>query len=95
MNQTTPPIFVYSVEPIDDWAGWLEPEAFFLDQASWQEQWSTAQALARDLGFDGDIREGPFMTVLPHPLPQRILIAWKGGRDGICYIASPFELPWL
>jgi hypothetical protein len=53
---------------------------------------------ARDLGWQGDTRDGPFIAGMPtfeirHT--SLFLVAWKQNDDGLTFIASPVALPWL
>lgn len=100
-------MIVYHIPPIDDWTGWQEPSEVFrarvdnlisewLDAAEWSPMWAKAQELANKAGWEGDIREGPYLTVLPYPPgPPPIVIGWKQDNNGNTFIASPYELPWL
>ena len=52
--------------------------------------------LAHSLGWSGTSRESPQMFSLPGmPVDEEIyMVAWEQ-EDGVAYIASPFQLPWL
>ncbi len=70
-----------------------------LDARGWPDLWARAQRVARKTGYgwEGDIREGPFLTVLPpgeygEPL---VVIAFKQDNNGMTYVVSPVPLPWL
>jgi hypothetical protein len=105
-------LFVYHVGPIDDWEGWtpvqqLVPE----DGTKWTEwiyrddavrRWAQAMQLARQIGWEGDVRggffgpDGPWVCPLPCGDCQNdYLIAWKQDNNGSTFIASPVALPWL
>ncbi len=90
-------MIVYHIPPIDIWEGWQEPkDAEWLDDAEWGPMWAKAQELARKVGWEGDIRTGPYVTVLPFPPgPPPVVIGWKQSNNGNCFIASPYEMPWL
>ena len=104
-------MIVYRCEPIDFWFGWQRPGAVFRPDASgggayfhhlveeWPPLWERAKRLARSLGWEGDVREGPFVTVLPPAdgacSPSPVAIAWKQGNNGATFIATPYRLPWL
>lgn len=107
-------MFVYEVEPIDDWGGWrladdvfrvcaatdgFPPSIAYRDASEWYPFWERAQASAGrpPLHWEGDIREGPYVSMLPDPDNGGtcFLVAWKQNNNGTCYIASPFALPWL
>lgn len=103
-------MIVYSLMPIDWWNGWREPSDLFRvnvhqnperwhDPAEWDELWAKARELARRAGWEGDIREGPYVTVVPQDpgmsaLPP-VIIGWKQDNNGTTFVASPFPLPWL
>jgi hypothetical protein len=56
-----------------------------------------AMQLARNDGWEGDVREGPYWAPLPidEPGVYDFVIAWKQDNNGTCYVVSPFALPWL
>jgi hypothetical protein len=56
-----------------------------------------AMELAQKVGWDGDIREGPFIFLLPDVEhgEMKFGFIWKQDNDGITFIASPFPLPWV
>jgi hypothetical protein len=99
-------MIVYHIPPIDDWRGWQRPSDLFrvsvsewsewFDPPLWRPSWVKAQELAKKAGWDGDIRDGPYVTVLPLPPgPSPVVIGWKQDNNGNCFIASPYKLPWL
>lgn len=101
-------MIVYKIEPIDHWIGWHKPSDIFrallaewdcewLRPADWERSWNKAQKLALRLGWDEDIRTGPFVTVIPDQegsMPP-FLIGWKQDNNGTTFVASPLRLPWL
>lgn len=55
-----------------------------------------ALALAKRAGWEGDIRDGPYVAAMPYgDCESKFMIAWKQSSDGTTFIASPFRLPWL
>jgi hypothetical protein len=96
--------------PIDLWNGWQKPSDLFRasaddggaerhDPVEWSAMWTKAKELASRAGWEGDIRSGPFVTVLPEPpgtygLPP-VVIGWKQDNNGTTFIAASYELPWL
>ncbi len=104
-------IFVYGVEPIDAWLGWSDEAQFRASVDKWcyperrDAIWALyeafrdrAQIIARDLGWQGDIREGPFIAGVPTfeiRNTSLFMVAWKQDDDGLTFIASPVQLPWL
>jgi hypothetical protein len=102
-------MIVYCLPPIDFWAGWQKisdvyrietPDEVgfyeFRDPDEWRRLWAQAKPLAQRLGWEGDFREGPFVSVLPTgDCDCSILIAWKQDNNGTTFVASPYRLPWL
>jgi hypothetical protein len=102
-------MIVYRIPPIDQWSGWQKPRDVFtgLDDADadshlaadWKPLWATAKKMAKFLGWEGDIREGPYVTVLPNApgefAPGGIIIAWKQDNNGETFLASPRRLAWI
>ena len=103
-------MIVYQVMPIDFWAGWRKPSELFgvsdhnhddgqfHDPAEWPNLWKQAQKLATEAGWEGDIREGPYVTVVPDGESgglSPVIIAWKQDNNGTTFVASPFPLPWV
>lgn len=101
---------VYCVNPIDDWKGWQEPYPLFaededdynttLTPTKWKPLWDKAQRLALRVGWEGDIRDGPFVTIIPgsmfmHSGEPLAIIGWKQDNNGTTFLASPFRLPWI
>jgi hypothetical protein len=110
MGEVTVKIIVYCVAATDMWIGWQKPSDLFRasvhdhhsewhDPDNWNSMWASAKRLASRIAWEGDIREGPYVTVLPEvpgdqSLPP-VVIAWKQDHRGTTFIASPFELPWI
>lgn len=104
-------MFIYALLPIDFWAAWSTESEYkgrlqkehdpgrFL--AAWVRylNWRTkALEKAKHLGWEGDFRDGPYVSGLP-PLDgnpeSEVLIGWKQSNNGTCFIASPLPLAWL
>ena len=102
-------MFIYAIDPIDFWAGWLTekeytdrlPEKFAYTGDA--EQMLEGFKGFRDaafgfaklfFGWDGDIREGPFVIGVPNDKCE-VIVAWKQDNNGTTFIASPHRLPWL
>jgi hypothetical protein len=105
-------IVVYRIDPIDFWDGWHPlselPLTVDLENGVWlplaevDQFLARAQALARRIGWEGDIRggpgagNGPFWAPLPSDRPGVLfMVAWKQDNNGETFVASPRELPWL
>jgi hypothetical protein len=59
-------------------------------------QYARARTPARQIGWDGDIRDGVWWTPLPavgHDAGY--VVAWAQGNNGSCFVSSPIPLPWL
>lgn len=98
---------MYAIQPIDFWSGWRKPDEFFSvyqeehenkhTSEAWNFIWDAAKKCAREAGWQGDICEGPFVSVLPeidYYLPP-FLVAWKQGQKGTTFIYAPYDLPWI
>jgi len=104
-------IFVYEKAPIDFWAGWVTEDDFKQQlrkegtdenfKADWNKYLAfrnTAQSLASDIGWEGDVTSGPYVSAIPMEDPAdsgHVIVAWKQENNGTTYIASPQPLPWL
>jgi hypothetical protein len=100
-------MFAYSRAAIDFWPGWMTEKQFeaslkaqMYDGAvrEYYEFRDAAFALAKKVGWEGDIREGPFIAGLPtHDVGRdgRFMIAWKQDNNGDTFVVSPYRLPWL
>lgn len=53
---------------------------------------------AKALGWEGDMSEGPYVTMIPNVeggnYPD-FIVAWKQSNNGTTFVASPYHLPWL
>lgn len=101
-------LYVYSIDPIDYWPGWYQ-EADYLKSvqeydeipgASFADEYHAlkkrALAAADSAGWEGDIREGPFVAGLPSTGGEvQVLIAWKQDNNGTTFIVSPVPLEHL
>lgn len=59
-----------------------------------------AMAAARTVGWEGDIRDGPYFSALPPKAFDNycfvaVMMALKQDNNGQTFIVSPYELPWL
>lgn len=101
---------VYSRYPIDFWSGWMREDEYL--QSLVREHHSSGGLatairgyedfrdegfqMARKIGWEGDIRQGPFIAGLPtYDGDGLIMIAWKQDNNGETFILSPIQLPWL
>jgi hypothetical protein len=99
--------YLYVIDPIDFWSGWQKPEDVFKgtkihdpvhNNFDWHVLWKAARSCASLSIWEGDVREGPYVTVLPPKdgcEVSPVAIAWKQDNNGTAFIYSPYELPWL
>lgn len=91
-------VCVYAIDSITCWEGWSyigdygrrdgRPFEEVLDQLA------AGMRMARGLGWNGSIQDGPWVAGFPirgQELPG-ILIAWKHAKDGKTFVASPVPL---
>lgn len=102
-------MFIYETVPIDHWQGWLTmPEAaakLCVDGLGFTHEeelrhladnLEEAKRLAKAAGWEGDMREGPFVSMLPNQdNTVSYVIAWKQDNNGSTFVASPYQLQWL
>lgn len=105
-------MFVYCLPPIDWWPGWITQSEYKAEIIKWHghdlhvaaDEWdkflefrTQAYALAKKLGWEGDIRGGDEPDVAPLPAESNctFMLGWKQDNNGTTFIASPYELPWL
>lgn len=103
-------MFVYIINPIDFFEGWQKPHDAFavrdcwevgvkFDADDWALAWSEARSAARDLGWEGDISDGPYVTAVPQSSDRLgrfcFIIGWKQKNARTTFVASPYPLPWL
>ena len=103
--------YVYCTGPLDFWNGWHDAadivrergdglteygEGKFVDKEEFDRCYAELIKKATDMGWEGDIIEGPFVSVFPqeefnayHP---RIMIAFKQRNNGTCFIYSGWPL---
>ena len=107
--KAVPKLSVYAVPPIDCWVGWTAEREFMLSclqglNIDWElmrvseyvKLRRDAMKLARRAGWEGDIRDGPYVAALPNgDCESSLMIAWKQQSNGDTFIVSPFPLPWL
>lgn len=102
-------VYVYAIDPIDNWAGWYPAGAVLgddtividdkLNRAEFTNFAAIAMGLARDIGWEGDIR-GTDLYVAGMPITNSggcdsYVVGWKQDNNGCTFIASPVPLPHL
>lgn len=105
-------MFAYARWPIDFWAGWLTEaeykdhlaERFYTPEdiknalVKYEAFLEKGKRLATEIGWDGDMRDGPYVAGLPKPesgSDGQVMVAWKQDHSGGTYVISPHRLPWL
>lgn len=104
-------MYAYDVGIIDFWNGWTTESQYFdwLEEqesdgfsagtrSEYEALRSEAFELARKIGWEGDVVQGPFVGGIPTGISGqdgRIMIAWKQHNNGITFVVSPIHLPWL
>ncbi len=105
-------MFAYARAAIDFWDGWQnEPEFLaslfkgydLVEDAEsavsrYVKTLRKAKEVATHIGWEGDIREGPFIAGLPTSstgYDNQYMIAWKQDNNGDTFVFSPYRLPWL
>ena len=98
-------IHVYCVQPIDDFHLWARPSDVFSETRSdgllafeeFNQFFEIAKVAARQISWEGDIIEGPFISIVPPDSGggSLFIVAWKQGNNGTCFVASPYRLPFL
>ncbi len=97
-------MFAYALTPIDHWTGWMSEAEFLsqlgegympVDESAYLATKDRALDLARSAGWEGDIRQGPFIAGLPTNDEHLFLLGWKQDNNGTTYIVSPYRLPWV
>lgn len=99
-------MFVYELSPIDFWDGWTRYSEMLersrsipgngISDNELEKLFRRAKNAARRVGWDGDMREGPYVSGLPsNESCPFLMFAWKQDNNGTSFVTSPFELPWL
>jgi hypothetical protein len=103
-------LYCYNIPPIDFWFGaitgkqlletlwdrcWHDWDAFAAACKQVGELKTQAEVAFKTIGWEGDVREGPFYFALPGD--NNLLIGYivKQDNNGDCFIASPVPLPHL
>ena len=104
------PLYCYSLSPIDFWLGALSSKQLLEMMAgdkysNWasvasfcrelSELQSSAEAAFKQIGWEGDIREGPYYFSVPGDNRMEIGYIVKQDNNGDCFVASPVPLPHL
>lgn len=104
-----PFVIVYAVGPIDHWQGWIDLRKFnaadfageYGDPARFAKQVEdfikAAKAVAYNVGWEGDIRQGPFLSALPIEggSDSGMMVGWKQDNNGTTFIASSIPLEYM
>jgi len=86
--------YVYECEPIDDWRFWTK--IYIEDLLQNSELMSLVldgMGLFKSVGWEEDIREGPFITIIPNGTEcGSLILALKQDNNGTTYICSKENL---
>lgn len=102
-------LYCYHTPPIDFWYGALNHEQLFdvIAHHSPSMRWlvdmldeieavaSAAQSGFKQVGWEGDISEGPFFFFVPSELEMKCGYVLKQSNNGSTFVASPHPMPWL
>ena len=103
-------LYCYAIHPIDFWPGALTGEQLMRITADgcdgnweWFAQFSAkvhatksaAEAAFEKIGWEGDIREGPYYFILPDVHTTCLGYVVKQDNNGATFVASPHPLPHL
>ena len=94
----------YELPPVDWWQGCVGFDAYLESltdrnqRREARELLATAEMLAAEEGWEGDVTEGPYIFALPPADGYNTFsvgVAWKQDNNGTTYVVSPQPLPWL
>jgi hypothetical protein len=103
-------LYCYGIHPIDFWFGALTGEQL-IDTAweSNPDDWESISRICKEvsvlkaeaenafktIGWDGEVREGPYYFAVPGDTELLIGYIIKQDNNGYCYVASPCPLSTL
>jgi hypothetical protein len=92
---------VVQLAPIDLWFGWSRLEDFLDNVGDWDGPIDIDASLnnftvnlakafeeARRAGWEGDIREGPYVAPIMNDMDD-VIVAWKQDNNGTTFVAAP------
>ena len=98
-------VHIYVLSPIDYWLGWMKEADYLASAKDYDDMIGNtfvddykalklkAFAQAKSVGWEGDIREGPYVTGLPSDSGEvYVMLGWKQDNNGTTFIASPVQL---
>lgn len=94
-------LWCYATGPIDFWDGCVDKTKFLKSMTCTRSDLNRIEGAAlgafRLLGWEGDVRSGPYFFALPDPpnCTMQLGLAVKQDNGGRCFFASPFRLPYL
>jgi hypothetical protein len=103
-------VVLYAVGPVDHWGGWIDLEKHdvseFADDYDGTEParltkqvanlLDAAKLLALDHGWEGDMRQGPFLAAIPNDDNGiDLVVGWKQDNNGTTFFGSSIELSHL
>lgn len=101
-------LYCYCIQPIDFWFGAMTDKQL-LDTEWMSYHWGNlagickhladleerAKAAFKLIGWEGDVREGPYYFALPGETEMTLGYIIKQDNDGTTFVASPEPLPSL
>ncbi len=90
--------FYHMIYPIDWWEGWRHWDTLSFDiHHDGEEALKDIKAAFIDLGWEGDVRDGPYVTVIPtdDSYDPQYIVAFKQDNNGETFVASPIPLEHL
>lgn len=101
-------LYCYHIAPIDFWYGAMNGEELMLSIyrngevgfrgkdaviKGVQQLIHDAEKAFRTIGWEGDVRQGPYFFAVPSDTEMQLGYMLKQDNNGSCFIASPVELP--
>lgn len=102
-------LYCYLIPPIDIWRGAMDRDGLIKallgqsndesdrlwagNEADWLE--SVSRRCFRELGWEGDVSDGPWFFAIPSDGKMEIGCAIKQGNNGDTFVSSPRPLSWL
>lgn len=90
--------FYHTYYPIDWWEGWTHWNTLAADILNdGNEALKDIKAVFIELGWEGDVREGPYVVVIPtdDSYDPKYIVALKQDNNGETFLASPIPLEHL
>lgn len=89
---------VYHISPIDLWGLAIPVSSLVGDMRAWADglvEIAMDDVSLDDIGWEGDVREGPFIFPIPAEVTVLHAVVWKQDNNGNTFVWSPVSLPHL